>query len=297
MLKCFAQPFDYDALDKRPFKFQHQLLGHHALSLENLTNVLPALPKDQVFYSKGLTDLGINFDKAHIEHKNGLSIEETIESIRTSNSYIAVSKPEIDPSFKDLHRALISDVEELMQRRGTGTRAIEPTLWMFIASPNAITPFHCDRYSNFLMQFRGSKEVAVFNPWNDEVISPADCESWVANSDRPPPWRPEMDRFANKFHFVPGEAIHIPFVAGHYVKNGSEDVSISLSFFFHTDETFHLSRALRVNHQLRGRLGRLNMRPTPVGRDRHMDAFKSKVLHRVLDKAGSIKNALRGGGP
>ena len=40
--------------------------------------------------------------------------------------------------------------------------------------------------------------------------------------------------FANKFAFAPGEAIHIPFVGGHYVKNGPEDVSISLSFFFGT---------------------------------------------------------------
>jgi Cupin-like domain len=288
MLKCFSEPFEYDAIDRYPFEFRHQLLGHPALGLENLARMLPALPSDQVFYSKGLSDLGINFDRAHVDHPNGMSIEQTIESIRTSNSYIAVSKPEMDPSFKELFRDITEDVSAIVRRRGTGTQALEPTLWLFIASPGAITPFHCDRYSNFLMQFRGSKEVAIFKPWNDEVISPEDCEAWVARTNRPPTWRPEADRFAHKYHFKPGEAAHIPFVAGHYVKNGSEDVSITLSYFFHTEDTLRMSRALTVNHRLRSRLQRLGMQPTPIGRSRGRDRFKADVVHPLMEKVAVL---------
>jgi hypothetical protein len=284
MLKCFREPFDYDAIDRRPFEFQHGLLGHPALTLENLARVIGGLPSDQVFYSKGLTDLRINFDRAHLEHPNGMSIEETIEKIRTSNSYIAASKSEEHPSFRELFADLTDDVSAIVRRRGTGTRALEPTLWLFIASPGAITPFHCDRYSNFVMQFRGSKEIAIFEPWNDDVISPADCEGWVTRTDRPPTWRPEADRLAHKYHFKPGGAAHIPFVGGHYVKNGSEDVSITLSYFFHTEETQRLSRALSVNQRLRSRLRKIGMQPTPIGRSRRKDAFKADVVHPVMEK-------------
>jgi hypothetical protein len=289
MLRCFAEPFDHEALDRRPIMFKHTLGDHPALSLDNLAKVLPAMPPDKVYYSKGLTDLGINFDTAHVDHPNGLSIGETIESIRTSNSYMSVNGPHAHPSFKDLFEALRADALELMGRRGAGGGVIEPALWLFIASPNAVTPFHCDRYTNFLMQFRGSKEVAIFNPWNDEVISAPDCESWVANAGRAPAWRDEAERHANKYDFSPGQALHIPFVAGHYVKNGSEDVSISLSFFFHTSETERWSRAMKVNHRVRPLLGQLGLDPISVGKSPAVDAFKADVVYPLWRGAAAVR--------
>ena len=86
MYHCFADSIQPDKLDKTPFQFEHRLLGHPALEISNLARVLPELPEERVMYSKGLNKLGANFDRAHIDNKNGLSIEETIETIRTSNS-------------------------------------------------------------------------------------------------------------------------------------------------------------------------------------------------------------------
>ncbi|HEY1695241.1 MAG TPA: cupin-like domain-containing protein [Polyangiaceae bacterium] len=292
-LRCFAEPFDFDALDRRPFKFRHTLSDHPALSLGNLERVLPELPAANVFYSKGLRDLAVDFDRAHIDHPNGMSLRETIESIRTSSSYIAVSKPETHASFRDLFHDLTQDIGLCMRRRRSGSAPLEPSMWLFIASPGAVTPFHCDRYSNFLMQFRGSKEVAVFDPWNDAVISPEDCESWVANTSRPPPWRAQADQHANKFEFAPGEAIHIPFVAGHYVKNGPEDVSISLSCFFHTEETVRWTRALHVNHRMRRRLARLGLTPTSVRRLPRLDAWKAEVVYPMTQGARTLVRLAR----
>ena len=278
MFKSFDKPENIQLLDREPFKFKHRLMGHPALSIESLTKALPELAPHQVMYSKGLTDLGINFDKAHIEHKNGLTLTETIENIRTSNSYIAVKNPEVHPSFHGLFNDLVDDVSQLMQIRGSGKRAMEPMFWMFIASPNAFTPFHFDRYSNFLMQFRGSKEVAVFPPMHEEVISAEDCEAYIDRTEQRPPWDESKDKFATKFHFTPGEMIHIPFVSGHYVKNGPEDVSISLSFFFHNDHTMQSTRALQLNHRLRRRMKMMGMKPTPVGIHPSLDRIKAEVL-------------------
>lgn len=293
MFKCFEPEFSEIDLDKTPSKFKHKLMGHPTLSIENLSKVIPELPEHQVMFSKGLSDLGINFDRAHIEHQNGLSLRETIETIATSNSYIAVKNPENHPSFKELFGDLANDMSELIKLKGKGTVAKEPMLWMFIASPNAQTPFHFDRYSNFIMQFRGSKQIAVFPPLSEKVISPEDYEAYMDRTEQRPPWREELDQYAKKFNFTPGEALHIPFTSGHYVKNGPEDISISLSMFFHSDETIRRTNAMRMNHRLRRRFKKIGLNTTNVGKSDTLDAFKSSLLpaaDRIGNMLGRLKN-------
>lgn len=162
-MRCFEESSSLNLLDRETFKFQHKLMGHPALSLENLARVLPALSDGRVKHSKGFLKNGDDFETVMCKDPvRTLTIEETIEQIRVSDSYIMVDGPEEDASFKDLYRELIGDVEQVMRRCGVGNQVTDPRLFMFIASPNSITPFHIDRYSNFLMQFRGSKEVSVF---------------------------------------------------------------------------------------------------------------------------------------
>lgn len=290
-MACLSPSIDLELLDRKPFGFKHQMMGHPALELGNLARVLPALPPDQVMYSKGLRGLGTNFDRAHIDDQNGLGIEETIETIRTSNSYIAVRQPEVDPSFQDLHRALTDDIGQLMRRRGVGQAPTHAVIWLFIASPNAVTPFHFDRYSNFLFQFRGSKQVAVFEPWNDQVIRPEHYECYVARDERVMPWEDGMDRFARHFDFAPGEAIHIPHLGGHYVRNGPEDVSISMSIFFHTAETRRWNDALVMNDLLRRRLRPLGLAPRAVNSTQSLDGLKAGTLP-LLKWSASMRQRL-----
>ena len=200
-----------------------------SLALVCSLGVALSLPRAQVFYSSGRLQKSDDFDRAHVEHRNGLTIEETIETIRTSDSYIMVRSPETDASFAELHRELVSDVAALMRARGVGLQPLDAKLYLFIASPDSVTPFHIDRYSTFLMQFQGEKEVTVFPPWNESVVTARECEAFMARSGERPPFRPEAERLATRFHFRPGEALHIPFVAGHHVRNGPRDVSVSMS--------------------------------------------------------------------
>jgi hypothetical protein len=289
---CFADSIQPDKLDKTPFQFEHKLMGHPALELSNLAQVLPALG-ERVMYSKGMAQLGANFDRAHIDHQNGLSIEETIDQILTTQSYVAVRGPENHASFKDLHRSMCDDIARLMKRNGSGTLPTDAEMWLFIASPNAVTPFHFDRFSNFLLQFRGSKQVAVFEPWNDEVIAPTQYEAYTARSDRQMHWDDRMDRHAHKFNFQAGQAIHIPFLGGHYVKNGPEDVSISMAIFYHTDVTRRFRQALIINDLLRRRLSRFGLAPSAVNSAGSMDGLKSG-LYPIVKGIANLKGRLTG---
>lgn len=277
MSSCFGDGADPRSLDRVAFKFQHKLIGHPALSLENLARVLPALPKENVMYSKGLLKNGDDFEQTFRTRPQDRSLEETIENIRVSDSYIMVSTPEIDASFAPLHKQLVADVEVLMKGHGVGGIALDPKLYLFIASPNSITPFHIDRYCTFLMQFRGSKKVCVFPQWDERVVSAQDCEADMAYKSTRLPWSVDREALATSFDFRPGEALHIPFMAGHHVRNGSEDVSISMSIIFNTRQSKAWRNALNFNYRLRRVLARMGVSPAPVGASSWRDAAKARM--------------------
>ena len=293
MFKCFNDAFGAVPLDQEPRKFCHKLTSHPAVSLENISRLILAHPKNKIVYSRGLLKNGDDFENAQHEHGNGMSIEQTIETIRVSNSYIYVVSPELDPSFRDLHRELVADVETVMKQQGVGDTAIDTALHLFIASPSAFTPFHIDRYSTILMQARGSKEVCVFPSWDERIVSSPDREQYLAYNKTSLPWTPEMDAHATRFNFSPGEALHIPFVAGHYIRNGSEDVSISLSVTFNTDQSMAWRRTIGFNRVVRPHLEKLGAAPAPVGASPWRDAVKAStwakaaVLSRSLQRKKS----------
>jgi Cupin-like domain len=286
MLRSLAGSVDIDKLDRAAFQFEHRLLGHPALSLQNLARVIPALPKDRVMYSKGLLETGSDFEATFRHRPADRTLEETIEAIRVSDSYVMVRSPECDPSFADLHRQLIADVEQIMKARGVGSVAYGAQLYLFIASPNAVTPFHIDRNSTFLLQFQGSKVVSVFPQWDSRVVSDEDREAYVAHASTQLAWDASKDAVATQFHFKPGDALHIPFVAGHHVRNGSEDVSISMSIIFNTREGSAWGRALNFNHRVRPTMKRLGLAPTPVGTSQWRDRGKARLWSLVEKASG-----------
>ena len=268
-------------LDRDPFKLSHALCGHPSLSLENLSTVLPSLPSEQVMYSDSLLSESDNFESTFARRPEHRTIGETIESIRERDSYIMIRSPETDSSFKGLYRDLISDVESMMQTQGVGARALRPKLYLFIASPNSVTPFHLDRYSTLLLQFRGSKTVTVFPQWDERVVSEVQRERYVSYEDTSLDWSPQLDPLGNAFEFRPGEALHIPFAAPHHVRNGPDDVSISMSIIFNTEESMRWHYAIQYNNRMRRHMHRFGITPTRVARSRTIDRMKSTAWQAV----------------
>lgn len=222
MLTCFGDGVSAQKLDREPFKFRHNLMGHPALELGNLARVIPTLSKDQVMYSVRQLQNGDDFESTFRQRPEHQTIEETIENIRVSDSYIMVS------------------------------------------------------YSTFLMQFRGSKQVTVSQPWDDRVVSVKDCENYVAYVNTRLPWAPDKDAYAMAFDFAPGEALHIPFVSGHHVRNGGGDVSISMSIIFNTPQTMAWRSALNFNQRARKVLRHVGLSPAPVGNRPFSDSAKAR---------------------
>lgn len=290
MYKCIDHGIDFDKFDNTPFKFSHKILNHPTLSIENLAKVLPRMPKGHVKYSKGFDHVGGDFDNAENTHKNNLTLEETIENIKTSNSYIAVHSAEVDPSFKELYEDLIADAQTMMKLKGVGKKALVPKIFLFIASPGAYTPFHLDRHTTFLFQLRGKKEVAVFPQFNPKVVDPKQREAYADYSSYELTWDDEMDQYAYKFDFSPGEGIHIPFIGGHYVKNGTDDVSISMSIIFRTKQSQRWLDAMGFNNRLRKHFAKIGIQLKAVGTKGSMDRLKA-FIYPFLDRLQNLRSA------
>lgn len=286
MMRVFEDAPDFAHQDRQAFRFRHRLAEHPALKMNNLTAMIPTLPENQVYFSARRMEQGENFDKAITDHRKEHSIEQVIEGIRTSNAYIMVREPEKHPSFHELHRELSADIEHSIRRRGFGNRALEPRSYLFISSPNSVTPFHFDRASNFLMQIEGTKEVTIFPPLDSRVITDEEYEGHISRNGQEVEWKPEAAPLGKTFHCQPGDALHIPFVAGHTVKNGP-GLSITLSVFFNHRRSMAQMNALLMNKRLRPLLGRLGMQPTKVGHHHRLDSTKSFV-YRGLRKAGVV---------
>ena len=275
--KCFENNLRVDLVDREPFKFNHKLLGHPTLTIENIARALPLLPQNQVMYSKGLLNNGDDFEGTFKSKPKDRTLEQTIEEIRVTNSYIMVRAPEAEASFAGLKHDLLTDTESIIRELGVGTRAIEPELYMFIASPNSVTPFHIDRNSTFLMQFRGTKTVHVFPQWEERVVTAPNTEAYMAFANTKLPWSPDIDALGTAFDFSPGEALHIPFVSGHHVRNGADDVSISMSIIFNTDQSIAWRNALAFNHKLRKMLSSVGAQPSNVGASGWKDSAKAQL--------------------
>lgn len=273
----FTSPIDASLLDREPFIVGHDITNHPALHLENLGRVVCDLPEEQVFYSSGRLSRGANFDRAHLDHATGLTLAQTIEEIRTTNSYVMVRAPESHPSLTPLFREMLDAVEALMKERGFSGPALDPMLYLFIASPGSVTPFHIDRYSTFLFQIQGTKDVYVFPAFDAHLVEPRVAEEFVVWAGGRPEYRSEFDVKGKKHVFAPGQALHIPFMAPHHVQNGPDEVSISVSIIFNTPETLSLLSALRFNHKLRRLYRPVGLAPTPVGHSPKLDRTKGRL--------------------
>lgn len=264
-------------LDRRPYLASHGLLGHPALTLERLAEVIPALPAGDVFHSNGVLDLGDSLDTAHLDHRPAERLADAIARMRDVKAYIMVRSPERHPHFRDLHAQLCEEMRAHVRDTGQKGDVSDAKLYLFIASPNAVTPFHIDRYSTFLLQFRGTKTVTVFPPWEPSVVSDGDAEGYVTHASGGPAWRASAEPLGTPFTFHPGEALHIPFVAGHHVRNGPDDVSVSMSVIFRTPETRTLTSALNFNRRLRHALGPLGRHVAPVRPDHRPSRWKGQA--------------------
>ncbi|PRH86611.1 transcription factor [Labrys okinawensis] len=200
-------------------------------------------------------------------------LTEVIDRLGESGSWIRLSRTQ--DYNRDYARVLAMLIDEI------GTHADRPfrqevtwaTLTVILTSPGISTPFHIDHESNFLFQIKGEKEVCLFDPGDREVLPEIELERFYASSYNTPRYKPELQGHGQIYRLTPGEAVHHPPVAPHWVKNG-DNISVSLSISFCMRPLERRARIYQANFMLR----QLRLKPRPPGLSPGRDALKARLV-------------------
>ena len=256
---------------KEPFAIRHRLADHPLFAVPRLLELAKSLPEDRVEYNAG--DLPVSVDPARTP-RNGLTPEETIRRIAECRSWLVLKNVERDPAYADL---LDRCLAEVVQMGHADARRIDlREAFIFVSSPASVTPFHIDPEWNFLLQVRGQKTIHVFPSDDRSLVGEEDLERFYCGAHRNLVFREEFQQKAETFVLRPGDGVHVPVTAPHWVENGPE-VSISFSITFRTADLEQRGMTHGVNAFLRAR----GLTPTPVGQSPWKDRLKYQAYRAV----------------
>lgn len=257
-----------------PVVIAHRLEDHPLLSLDALAELAGRIPAKSIEYNRG--DLPIGVDGKPGE--TGLSIEETIRHIAKANSWAVLKNIEQDQGYRALLLALLEELRPDIEAK-TG-EMLTPQGFIFISSPNAVTPYHFDPEHNILMQLRGGKVMTQF-PAGDARYAPDEVhEGYHSGGPRELTWSDDLAAGGTEYAISAGQALFVPVMAPHFVRNGPES-SISLSITWRSDWSYDEADARGFNGILR------NMGITPRAPGRWPSRNRPKALaFRAMRKLG-----------
>jgi hypothetical protein len=258
-----------------PHRLRHNLRNHPLLTLDALAILGEGLPHTSVEYNRG--DLPTGVDPTS-DIANGLSIGDTIRNVETVRSWAVLKNVEQMPEYRKLLLDLLGELKPLIEAK-TGAM-LTPQGYIFVSSPDAVTPYHFDPEHNILLQLKGSKTMTQF-PAGDAFFAPDEThEAYHTGGHRNLVWREELAAGGTPWRLEPGEAVFVPVMAPHHVKNGPEP-SISLSITWRSDWSYAEADARAFNSVLR----RVGARPKAPGR--YPAQNKGKALAwRVMRRLG-----------
>jgi len=206
-MSIFA-PGDLDRLracyPEQPGALSHQLTGHPLLTLEALVELGRRMPRADVEYNAGDLPYGVEPDA--VSH-TGLSVEDTIRSIEECGSWMVLKHVDRDPAYKALLEEALGELAGVIEP--VSGEMLTKVGFIFVSSPNAVTPFHLDPEHNVLLQISGRKTMMIV-PGDESVVPPEKHEAYHVGGHRNVPWRDEFEARGHRFELAPGDAVHVP---------------------------------------------------------------------------------------
>lgn len=216
-------------------------------------------------------------------HPNEKDAAATLGDIAQAKAWMSLLNVQADPVYRALIDEVLDEVRPIVDRKDPGM--CYRAGWIFVSSPNAVTPFHMDHEHNFILQIRGTKKLYTWDPFDRVVVSERGQELFHdAHSRELVVWNDAWRERARVFELAPGLGGYMPSTSPHMVENGPEP-SVTISFTYYTDATRERELLYRGNARLR----RLGIEPTPIGSSPSRDRMK----HAVLSGFTSAKNFVR----
>ncbi|MFD1949890.1 transcriptional regulator [Sphingomonas arantia] len=269
---------DFKALyPERPGRIDHGLAGHPAFALDALVDLATRLDPAQVEYNRGDLPVGVD-PKADVA--NGLDIAATIRSIEDNGSWMVLKFVERDPVYKAILEETLHELRPVVDP--TTGPMLKMEGFIFVSSPGSMTPFHFDPEHNILLQLRGTKTMTVFPADDPTIAAPLQHETFHMGGHRNLPWQDAFLAKGVAVNLEPGQAVHVPVKAPHFVRNGPS-TSISFSITWRSEWSYREASA----HGLNAILRRTGIDPAMPARFPAQNHAKS-LAYRAIGKARTI---------
>jgi hypothetical protein len=264
-----------------PFKFNHTL---HRSGLFEIPRIVE-LAKRMI--EKNDNYCALNFKHGSIATKFGDSyvdarlsampeserLDETVSHLGENGTWIKLVRVQgYDSEYAQVLDRITSELESLsdfpLRKDMTWV-----TMTLILSSPNIATPFHLDHETNFLFQVQGTKDVCLFPATDCNLVPDQEIENYYSGDFDAVHYRPEMQDRGTVFRLAPGEVVHHPPLAPHWVKNG-DNISVSISINYCMKCLEKRARVYQANYFLR----RMGLKPLPPGLSPLRDSLNWTVI-------------------
>jgi mannose-6-phosphate isomerase-like protein (cupin superfamily) len=256
-------PFD-DAFPRQALGFTHDLHLDDRLTLAAVADLADRLPRKSVIADTAAQPLLVpqgGPPRGALQRPG-----DVIRDLRNANAWLTLLNVEDDPGMAEIMNAQLDQLAAgIFAKQGKRVKMRKRVAFVFVSSPNSVTPVHFDIEHSLLMQVSGSKTVSVGRFENDAVRRHEFDRYWNGSHGRIETLQPEVASYP----MTPGRAVYIPPGTPHWVHNGP-DISLSVTLTYFTAATVRENRVENFNAHLRRR----HMNPREPGRSAAIDTAK-----------------------
>ena len=253
-----------DAFPGRSMEFIHDLHHDDRLTLAAVADLADRLPRRSVIADTAAQPLLVpqgGPPRGALERPG-----DVIRDLSNANAWLTLLNVEDDPGMADLMNTQLDQLESSMiARQGKRGKVRRRVAFVFVSSPNSVTPVHFDIEHSLLMQVSGCKTVSIGRWENDAARRHEFDRYWDGSHGRIESVPPEVAAYT----VTPGRAVYIPPGTPHWVHNGP-DISLSVTLTYFTAATVRENRIEDFNSHLRRR----RMKPREPGRSATVDTAK-----------------------
>jgi len=260
-------PFD-DAFPVRSVGFTHDLHLDDRLTLPAVADLADRLPRRSVIADTAAQPLLVpqGGPPRGVLERPG----DVIRDLQNANAWLTLLMVEDDPGMAEIMNTYLDQLEAGMSaKQGKPVKMRKRVAFVFVSSPNSVTPVHFDIEHSLLMQVSGSKTVSVGRFESDAVRRHEFDRYWDGSHGRIETLQPEVASYT----MTPGRGVYIPPGTPHWVHNGP-GISLSVTLTYFTAATVRENRVESFNAHLRRR----HMKPREPGHSITLDTAKVCAL-------------------
>jgi hypothetical protein len=266
--------------NEKAFLFSHNLAGNPLFELTRLTTLAEFLIKKEgpssVRWKNANSPIDAKWDQLPPSEQVA-NVSDAVRNLDKSGSWVVLYRVQNDPEYSAILEQALDDIEEMIGR------PLRPEItwkdsYIFMASPGALTPYHIDHETAFLMQVHGDRKAYLWDQKDRSVVTEQELENYYMGDLGAGTYREENKSKGTEFAMDAGKGVHHPVLAPHYYQNGP-DYSVAIGVHLCLRDVDRMGRAYQTNSVLR----KLGLNPAPIGVDKAKDEKKIRLMS-MLDK-------------